>query len=58
LARKFETQIIGCGQESFLEMNLLLSRLFRRLFLEGLAQLHKEGKLAFFGTLLLSGANY
>ena len=31
LARKFKTQIIGCGQESCLEMNLLLSRI---IFLE------------------------
>lgn len=29
----------------------VLSRLFRRLFLEGLVRLHKEGKLAFFGEL-------
>ena len=39
LARKFETQIIGCGQESFLEMNLLLSRL---LFLELLGRICSE----------------
>ena len=30
----------------------VLSRLFRRLFLEGLAKLHKTGKLAFFGDLV------
>jgi Putative transposase len=29
----------------------VLSRLFRRLFLEGLAALHKAGRLAFFGDL-------
>jgi hypothetical protein len=29
----------------------VLSRLFRRLFLEGLARLHRAGKLAFFGNL-------
>ena len=29
----------------------VLSRLFRRLFLEGLTRLHKAGKLAFFGDL-------
>jgi hypothetical protein len=29
----------------------VLSRLFRRLFLEGMAKLHKEGNLAFFGSL-------
>jgi Putative transposase len=29
----------------------ILSRLFRRLFLEGLAALHKAGRLAFFGDL-------
>ena len=29
----------------------VLSRLFRRLFLEGLAKLHKAGKLAFYGNL-------
>jgi hypothetical protein len=29
----------------------VLSRLFRRLFLEGLAALHKTGRLAFFGDL-------
>ncbi len=30
----------------------VLSRLFRRLFLEGLARLHRAGKLGFFGNLL------
>ena len=29
----------------------VLSRLFRRLFLEGLAALHEAGRLAFFGDL-------
>ena len=29
----------------------VLSRLFRRLYLEGLARLHRSGKLAFFGDL-------
>ena len=29
----------------------VLSRLFRRLFLEGLMDLHHEGQLAFFGDL-------
>jgi Putative transposase len=31
----------------------VLSRLFRRLFLEGVATLHKTGRLAFFGDLAL-----
>ena len=31
----------------------VLSRLFRRLFLEGVAALHKSGRLAFFGDLAL-----
>ena len=30
----------------------VLSRLFRRLFLEGLVRLHKAGKLRFFGDLV------
>lgn len=38
-------------RKGFLVSVKVLSRLFRRLFLEGLAKLHKAGKLAFFGSL-------
>ena len=38
-------------RKGFLVSVKVLSRLFRRLFLEGLAKLHKAGKLAFFGNL-------
>ena len=41
---------IACRPGFFLPVKVL-SRLFRRLFLEGLAGLHKAGKLAFFGDL-------
>jgi len=39
---------IACRPNFFLPVRVL-SRLFRRLFLEGLARLHREGRLAFFG---------
>ena len=39
---------IACRKTFFLPVRVL-SRLFRRLFLEGLARLHREGRLAFFG---------
>ncbi len=39
-----------CRPGFFLPVKVL-SRLFRRLFLEGLTKLHKAGKLAFFGDL-------
>lgn len=41
---------VAC-RKGFLVSVKVLSRLFRRLFLEGLAKLHKAGKLAFFGSL-------
>jgi len=41
---------IGCRSGFFLPVKVL-SRLFRRLFLEGLIRLHKAGKLKFFGKL-------
>lgn len=41
---------VAC-RKGFLVSVKVLSRLFRRLFLEGLAKLHKEGKLASFGSL-------
>ena len=41
---------IGCRPGFFLPAKVL-SRLFRRLFLEGLLRLYKSGKLAFFGKL-------
>tara|TARA_R110001606_G_C15367859_1_gene649209 strand:- start:296 stop:1492 length:1197 start_codon:yes stop_codon:yes gene_type:complete len=41
---------VAC-RKGFLVSVKVLSRLFRRLFLEGVAKLHKEGKLAFFGSL-------
>lgn len=44
------TSWIGCRPGFFLPVKVL-SRLFRRLFLEGLVWLHKAGKLRFFGTL-------
>jgi hypothetical protein len=43
---------IACKSGFFLPVRVL-SRLFRRLFLEGLAALHKTGRLAFFGDLAL-----
>ena len=39
---------VSCRANFFLPVRVL-SRLFRRLFLEGLAKLHREGRLAFFG---------
>ena len=39
---------IACRPNFFLPVRVL-SRLFRRLFLDGLAKLHREGRLAFFG---------
>ncbi len=46
---------IACKQGFFLPVRVL-SRLFRRLFLEGLADLHAAGRLAFLGHLArLSG---
>ena len=42
---------IACKPGFFLSVRVL-SRLFRRLFLEGLAALHAAGRLAFFGDLL------
>ena len=44
------TQWISCRPGFFLPIQVL-SRLFRRLFLEGLLALHRAGKLAFFGDL-------
>jgi hypothetical protein len=44
------TRWIACRPGFFLPVKVL-SRLFRRLFLEGLARLHKAGKLRFFGEL-------
>jgi hypothetical protein len=41
---------VAC-RKGFLVSVKVLSRLFRRLFLEGLAKLHKDGKLAYFGNL-------
>jgi len=44
------TRWIACRPGFFLPVKVL-SRLFRRFFLEGLVQLHKAGKLRFFGDL-------
>ena len=44
------TRWIACRPGFFLPVKVV-SRLFRRLFLEGLARLHRAGKLAFFGNL-------
>ena len=41
---------VACRPGFFLQVRVL-SRLFRRLFLEGLMDLHRAGKLAFFGHL-------
>ncbi|AGI72424.1 IS91 family transposase [Octadecabacter arcticus 238] len=41
---------IACRKNFFLSVHVL-SRLYRRLILEGLAKLHKAGKLQFFGDL-------
>ncbi len=40
---------VPCRPNFFLPVRVL-SRLFRRLFLEGLAKLHREGRLSFFGA--------
>jgi len=45
------TRWIACKSGFFLHVRVL-SRLFRRLFLEGLIALHRAGDLAFFGDLL------
>ncbi|MCJ8336196.1 MAG: IS91 family transposase [Epibacterium sp.] len=51
------TRWIGCKPGFFLHVRVL-SRLFRRLFLEGLLGLHRTGQLAFFGDLAeLADAN-
>jgi hypothetical protein len=42
------TEWIACRKNFFLSVRVL-SRLYRRLILEGLAKLHKAGKLQFFG---------
>ena len=44
------TRWIACKPGFFLHVRVL-SRLFRRLFLEGLMNLHRAGQLAFFGDL-------
>jgi hypothetical protein len=44
------TRWIACRPGFFLPVKVL-SRLFRRLFLEGLVRLHRAGKLVFFGEL-------
>jgi Putative transposase len=44
------TRWIGCRPGFFLSVRVL-SRLFRRLFLDGLMALHRSGDLAFFGDL-------
>ena len=41
---------VSCRRGFFLPVRIL-SRLFRRLFLQGLATLHRAGKLIFFGSL-------
>lgn len=45
------TRWIACRSGFFLPVKVL-SKLFRRLFLEGLIRLHKAGKLKFFGDLV------
>jgi hypothetical protein len=42
------SQWVSCRANFFLSVRVL-SRLFRRLFLQGLVKLHREGRLAFFG---------
>ena len=42
------SQWVACRANFFLPVRVL-SRLFRRLFLQGLAKLHRAGRLAFFG---------
>ena len=48
--RRTAQRWIACKPGFFLPVRVL-SRLFRRLFLEGLAALHTAGRLAFFGDL-------
>jgi hypothetical protein len=51
------TRWIACKPGFFLHVRVL-SRLFRRLFIEGLLALHRAGELAFFGDLIgLAGAD-
>ncbi len=45
------TRWVGCRTGFFLPVQVL-SRLFRRLFVEGLMRLHQAGKLRFFGDLM------
>ncbi len=45
------TRWVACKPGFFLHVRLL-ARLFRRLFLEGLMELHRAGQLAFFGDLV------
>ena len=45
------TKWVACKPGFFLSVRVL-SRLFRRLFLEGLMHLHRIGQLAFFGDLI------
>ncbi len=42
------SQWVSCRANFFLSVRVL-SRLFRRLFLQGLVKLHRQGRLAFFG---------
>ncbi len=44
------TKWVACRPGFFLHVRVL-SRLFRRLFLEGLRDLHRAGQLTFFGDL-------
>lgn len=44
------TRWVACKPEFFLHVRVL-SRLFRRLFIEGLMALHRIGELSFFGDL-------
>ena len=46
---------VACKPGFFLPVRVL-SRLFRRLFLDGLMALHRAGDLAFFGDLVQAGA--
>ncbi|MET4130771.1 hypothetical protein ACSSV6_004091 [Roseovarius sp. MBR-38] len=51
------TRWVACHPRFFLHVRVL-SRLFRRLFLEGLMDLHRAGELVFFGALAeLANAN-
>ena len=51
------TRWVACKPGFFLPVKVL-SRLFRRLFLEGLMRLHRAGKLRFFGDLVgLAGSS-